>query len=182
MKSIEHLRMWLKSDCLIIANPQVRNVSECLCVVVLCGFFCTVKAWTPVSDQVQRPPTVPQHTPLHLHTGWPDYRARQNHLQQGLNYTQTPASCWPLLGQDCLAQVSALSHTFDTRAAGWHEATCCTCRVKRVTCMKSSKICCQDSWWYIKLGQRALLSALNTSDVYHLYHHVALNPNWIDWF
>lgn len=56
------------------------------------------------------PPTH-AHTNTPRHTGWPDYRAQENHLQQRLNYTQTSASCWPLLGKDCLLQVTSLTHT-----------------------------------------------------------------------
>lgn len=75
--------------------------------------------WPPTHTQTHR------HPPPPLHTGWPDYRARENHLQQRLNYIQTSASCWPLLGRDCLLQVTTFTHIFNTAGAGWCWTACC---------------------------------------------------------
>lgn len=70
------------------------------------------------------------HWPLtntHTHAYIPDGQITghgENHLQQGLNYTQTSASCCPLLGQDCLLQVTTL---LDTLLMQLQSETCYTC-------------------------------------------------------
>lgn len=175
LKSLQNIWgcSWVQYWLLVNSKPKV-----CVCVCVFCGCFEVLYGLSLHTCLWPGPktPTGPQNTHIHihpLHTGWPDYRARENHLQQRLNYTQTSASCWPLLGQDCLPQVASLTHTRLIQEERADTILATLMEWNKLTSVKGQKLCSQDRL-SVKWGQ---ITSLVTVMECSLCHHTIGGSN-----
>lgn len=147
MKSAECLRMLFQERLLVNSKP--KSVCACVCIYGFVLFRLAHLSLTRSKD----PHGPPTYTHKHTHPYIPDGQItghRENHLQQRLNYTQTSASCWPLLGRDCLLQITTHTHT---------------CLIEEEQTNTWQWLVCLESWKFF------LLTLLSKHEVKRLNHH-----------